>query len=132
MKIKILCLGFVIVLTSCHLERPFYHPLSLKIEQEKLCFSVPGKDSDNTLLKVGDPYISWRNGNSWETVTLPTNTTSQLEIKPGECIFWDEAKWQPGEYDVAVKIKGADSQEERYAAHFILQKNKQGHLSLKK
>ncbi|WP_352410843.1 putative T6SS immunity periplasmic lipoprotein [Mixta sp. BE291] len=128
---KLFYLGLVIVLTACHLERPFYHPLSLKIEQEKLCFSVPEKDSYNTLLKVGIPYISWLNGNSWETVHLPANTNSDLEIKPGECIFWNEGGWQPGEYDVAVKVKNAYSHEERYAAHFILQKNKQGRLFLK-
>lgn len=132
MKIKILGLALVIMLTACHLERPFYHPLLLKIEQEKLCFSVPGKDSSNTLLKVGAPYISWRNGNSWETVHLSANTATDLEVKPGQCIFWNEGKWQPGEYDVAVKVKSSYSQEERYAAHFILQKNKQGHLSLMK
>ncbi|YCH31189.1 hypothetical protein M1D48_03770 [Erwinia sp. D4-22] len=132
MNIKVLYLGLAIFLSGCHLERPFYHPLSVRVEQGKLCFTVPEENSHNNIFKVGTPYISLRNGNSWETVNFSTNTTSYLEIKPGECIFWDEVKWQPGEYDVAVKVKSADSQQERYAAHFILQKNKQGHFFLKK
>ncbi|GLR08539.1 hypothetical protein COO59_19165 [Mixta theicola] len=132
MNIKVSCLGLVIFLSGCHLERPFYHPLLVKLEQEKLCFIVPEKNRFNTIIKVGAPYISLRNSDSWETVTLPEEADRGQEIMAGECIFWNKVKWQPGEYDVAVKIKNDDTQEERYSTHFILGENEQGRLFLKK
>ncbi|MGD8206140.1 putative T6SS immunity periplasmic lipoprotein [Pantoea sp. FN0305] len=132
MNIKVLYLGLAIFLSGCHLERPFYHPLPVKVEQGRLCFTAPEENNHNIILKVDTPYISLHNGDSWETVILSEEATQGQKVIAGECIFWNEIKWLPGEYDVAVKIKKESSLEKRYSTHFILGKNEQGHLFLEK
>lgn len=131
MKIKKYLLSLIVLVSGCHLERPFYQPLSVKLEKNQVCFIVSdGYDADQPL-KVGAPYISWRNGDAWKTMSLPDELAYEKEVLPGECIFFHDIKWLPGEYDVAIKVDRDNTEGIRYAAHFTLSENSDKRLLLK-
>ncbi|WP_275556000.1 putative T6SS immunity periplasmic lipoprotein [Mixta sp. Marseille-Q2659] len=132
MKIKKYLLSLIVLVSGCHLERPFYQPLSVKLEKNQVCFIVSDGNGADRPLKVGLPYISWRNGDAWKTMSLPDKLAYEEEVLPGECIFFYGIKWLPGEYDVAVKIGSNTTEEIRYATHFTLSENSEKRLSLKK
>lgn len=131
MKIKKYLLSLILLVSGCHLERPFYQPLSVKLEKNQVCFIVSDGNNADQPLKVGVPYISWRNDDVWKRMSLPDELAYDKEVLPGECIFFHGIKWLPGEYDVAVKIGNDTTEKIRYAAHFTLSENSDEHLLLR-
>lgn len=131
MKIKLSYLSIAVFIAGCHLEKPFYQPLSVKAKSGDLCFTVPIENYPRKILKISEPYISWRDEQQWKKVELPADIASEQEVAAGQCIVWQGVNWLPGEYDIAVKVRDNTNEQVRYAAHFTLIKYKDDEIILK-
>lgn len=131
MERAITVISIVLSCSACISHPAQFKSLTVKLEKNVPCFGFLEDTRPGETVLVYEPSISRQVGNEWEAIYSPQIFHSGRILKSEDCLRWDKVDWQPGKYDVVLKLRNHNAAL-RYATRFVLSANAKGELSLTK
>ena len=131
--IKIFLLSGVLLISGCHLEKPYISPLGVAIQDNAPCFFVPSERVKSLRLAENRGiYVSRKTAQHWVFFWDSPQQATLPGIVEGECLSYPQIKWQEGTYSVLMGAS-SDNDSERYRLEktFNLQKDNQGNFLIR-
>ncbi|WP_034912046.1 putative T6SS immunity periplasmic lipoprotein [Erwinia sp. 9145] len=132
MKIKYVILVTIFLLAGCHLERPWFTVMKVRIENNQPCFLIPenAARADETLQSHG-VMVERHEGGKWQVISPPSTTSPVRNVRAGECTRWEGTTWTAGEYSALMRVDNISTENTvRYAVKFYLTEDASGQLSV--
>ncbi|EMM0381644.1 hypothetical protein RI820_001536 [Pluralibacter gergoviae] len=124
MNIKLMILTLsALLINGCVSHPAQYKALDVGMKNNAPCFIIPTETSLTAPLKAYPPTVMHNQRGKWEATSSPGTSGELQTLQAGECYAWSGIAWQTGEYDVSLKVMGANKSQ-RYATRFILTQDK--------
>lgn len=129
MKKKFGVLTIALIVSACVSHPAQYEPLSVSLKNNEPCFVIPIDSGLEEPITSHSPTIMKRTAGGWETVSPESTFSPVVRLNTQQCHQWSGIPWQPGEYDIALKVTGKNDSI-RYAVRFVLEKNASGQFQV--
>ncbi|RRZ95510.1 putative T6SS immunity periplasmic lipoprotein [Erwinia sp. 198] len=128
-KITLAC---VMLVSGCHLEKPYFYPLDVELKENMPCFSAPYNiQKKSRLLQNRGVSVTKITGKKWQTFWQSEPQSTLPVIPVGECVSYPDINWQEGDYAILMGIStNNDAERYRLSKTIRLQKDKAGNFML--
>lgn len=120
-------------LSGCQLEKQWYYPLQVSLQDNQPCFAVPADSvSPHDSLQNRGIIVSRQSSQQWDIVWTSPDIHPLPVLLPGQCVTYPQAAWQAGNYAVMMGVSLNHDQERRkYSHEFSLANTPDGRLILR-
>ncbi|MBU3895014.1 hypothetical protein KH388_20155 [Serratia rubidaea] len=123
----------LLTLSGCQLEKQWYYPLQVSLQDNQPCFAVPADSvSRHDSLQNRGIIVSQQTSQQWDIVWTSPDILPLPALQPGRCVTYPQAAWQVGNYAVMMGVSlNHDRERRKYTHEFSLAKTPDGRLILR-
>lgn len=123
----------LLTLSGCQLEKQWYYPLQVSLQDNQPCFAVPADSvSRHDSLQNRGIIVSQQTSQQWDIVWTSPDILPLPALQPGRCVTYPQAAWRAGKYTVLMGVSlNHDRERRKYTHEFSLAKTPDGRLILR-